>query len=449
MSSPPDRPVVDPPPLDAPTPPPLPPPPPPQSLPPDLAALLSRMPPPPAPPIGPLARAPSSAPTPPRQTREQTDEKCWVFTNQSNARRALGLEPQMSMYCYINFRNSLSSLTPVPGHPNAFLAKDAPQTSVGSSAASGSQSEDEGTGAERGPGELHKVVLKSTRVGEREVDLPAYWWRWLDGRYWYVAKGRKAVERHFDEMGDLSQLEKLEDDANDGVNSWKMITRIETRCRDEQEQSLLPGKREERQIKKSLGIIDLNQNSESLTSLSALYSTSLQRLHAHVLRIYSPLLTSLSLLPKTYTDGTQTELLSTIFTRLTDGSAFVLGERMVGALGRVSGELKERRDRRDEERRSRGGGPPNGFGGPPNPPVDIGLGGQQPRLPPPRSNNSIFGVPPLPPGKPIDDPQHPGGDESANGAGGGGGGSGEAPPADSGRERKPPRPVYHPGCAVM
>jgi hypothetical protein len=148
------------------------------------------------------------------------------------------------MYCYLNFRNSLSSLTPVPGHPNAFLAKDAPQNNHNNS-----QSEEEG-----GPGQLKTVTLKSSRVGDQEIELPSYWWKWLDGRYWYVAKGKTAVQRHWEEMGDLSKEEGEGD-----VNSWKMIRKIEKRCEEQKELDLLPGKKEERQIKKALGVIDLNE----------------------------------------------------------------------------------------------------------------------------------------------------------------------------------------------
>ena len=119
-------------------------------------------------------------------------------------------------------------------------------------------------------------------------------------------------------------------------------------------------------------------SSESLTSISSLYSTTLQRFHSHLLRIYSPLITSLTILPKTFQDGTQSELLSTVFGRLTDGSAFVLGERMVNSLGKVGQELKERREKRDQESRGSGSGGSGSV-----PPVDVGLGGQQPRLTPP------------------------------------------------------------------
>jgi len=165
--------------------------------------------------------------------------------------RALGLEPQISMHCYINFRNSLSSLTPVPGHPNAFLARDAPSTLP--------------TTPEElsdGPGKLKRVVLKSSRTGEQEVELPKYHWERLDGRYWYVAKGRENVERHFREMGDLGKIER-EEGREDGevgnVNSWRMIRRIKERIEKQKEEDSIPGKREERQVKRALGIIDLNK----------------------------------------------------------------------------------------------------------------------------------------------------------------------------------------------
>lgn len=157
----------------------------------------------------------------------------------------------MTAYCYINFKNSLSSLTLVPGTPNAFLAKDAPSTLP--------VSDEE---LSNGPGKLRTVTLKSSRTGEKEIELPKYHWEPLDGRYWYVAKGRENVERHFTEMGDLSKIEKEEgrEDGKEGnVNSWKMIRRIQERIVKTQEENSIPGKREERQVKKALGIIDLNQ----------------------------------------------------------------------------------------------------------------------------------------------------------------------------------------------
>lgn len=161
----------------------------------------------------------------------------------------------MSMYCYINFRNSLSSLTPVPGHPNAFLAKDAPQTITLNSKTDKEEKRGEG------PGLLKKTVLESMRFGDREVELPNYWWKALDGRYWYHAKGKKAIERHFEEMGDLAKLEKKEDEKGETskVNAWGMIKRIERRVQEKKEEDALPGKREERQVRKALGVVDLNQ----------------------------------------------------------------------------------------------------------------------------------------------------------------------------------------------
>ena len=156
------------------------------------------------------------------------------------------------MHCYINFRNSLSSLTPVPGHPNAFLARDAPSTLP-------STREE----LADGPGKLKKVVLKSSRTGDKEIELPKYHWDALDGRYWYVAKGRENVERHFKEMGDLAKIEREEGKVEDGgvgnVNSWRMIRRIKERIEKQKEEDSIPGKREERQVKRALGIIDLNK----------------------------------------------------------------------------------------------------------------------------------------------------------------------------------------------
>lgn len=156
------------------------------------------------------------------------------------------------MHCYINFRNSLSSLTPVPGHPNAFLARDAPSTLP-------STREE----LADGPGKLKKVVLKSSRTGDKEIELPKYHWDALDGRYWYVAKGRENVERHFKEMGDLGKIEREEGKVEDGVvgnvNSWRMIRRIKERIEKQKEEDSIPGKREERQVKRALGIIDLNK----------------------------------------------------------------------------------------------------------------------------------------------------------------------------------------------
>lgn len=40
--------------------------------------------------------------------------------------------------------------------------------------------------------------------------LPAYHWPWLDGRYFYYARGRENVDRHAREMGQGDWREGLE-----------------------------------------------------------------------------------------------------------------------------------------------------------------------------------------------------------------------------------------------
>lgn len=155
--------------------------------------------------------------------------------------RALGLEPEMTMYCYMNFRNSLSSLTPVPGNPHAFLARDAPGPPPD-------------LDLDLDDDDKKTVTIKSARVGDRRVELPSYSWPWLHGRYWYVARGKRAIERHFSEMGHLSRHDRAQD-----VNAWKMIEQIRVRCREQHERDSSPQAREQRQVKRSLGIVDLNE----------------------------------------------------------------------------------------------------------------------------------------------------------------------------------------------
>jgi hypothetical protein len=119
-------------------------------------------------------------------------------------------------------------------------------------------------------------------------------------------------------------------------------------------------------------------SSERLISLSDAYSSTLQRLHAHLIRIYSPGLRNLARLPETFTDGTQTRMLDTVAGRLTDGSAVRLVGRMWDSLGSVRTQLEERRKRR-------GGGEGTGTGGADGlgPGGGGGMGGSQPPLPPP------------------------------------------------------------------
>lgn len=163
---------------------------------------------------------------------------------------------------------------------------------------------------------------------------------------------------------------------------------------------------------------------ERLYSLSDVYSNSLRRLHAHIIRIYSPGLANLARLPSTFTDGTQSRMFDTVYEKLTDGSAYKLAERLVEATVRVSGTLMERRKEREDGR----GGGSGGLGG------MGGLGGV-----------GGLGGPPL--GGP---PKPPPADGSADGTpsggapplGGPGGWSGKPTPTGS-----PPSTLV--GCVVM
>ncbi|GAA5956082.1 hypothetical protein JCM21900_002589, partial [Sporobolomyces salmonicolor] len=351
---------------------PLPPPPfPPPST--DVDALLRSLSPPHAPHARPVVRSA-------KPTRELVDERCWIRSRQSNARRALGHEPSVTMYCYLNFRHALSDLVPVPGHPNAFLARDAPPPPAPSLSADAAS-------------HVKTVTLTSPHSGH-EPELPKYHWPALDGRYLYIAKGRQAVARHLAEMGG-AKIEAVEvENEGEGrdkskakaplegkVSAWRVIRQIEARCDAAKQEREQPGRREQEAMKRALGIVEEEQNSERLIHLSTLYSTTLQRLHAHTLRIYAPVLSSLSRLPSTYTDGTQARMLDTVLTRLADGSGFALAGRMWESLGTVHKELEERRrQKRDNERR---GGPGAGFDG-------GAFGGTQPPVPPVDSRRVLF-----------------------------------------------------------
>jgi hypothetical protein len=305
------------------------------------------------------------------------------------------------MYCYINMRNALADLIPVPGHPAAFLARDA---APGSPAAS-----ETGQDPSRSQKRIKLVA------GEHEV--PDYHWRWLDGRYFYIARGREMVARHMLEMTgstrpDIGHMadELVEEKGpmhgkvkrklmpgvdEERLGAWGTIRRIEERCAKAEAERMLPGKREENMLRRAMGfepegcvafvvfvlqalrlndasvvasITRLNaRRSERIVSLSDAFSDTLQRFHAHIVRIYSPGLRNLARLPQTFTDGTQAQMLDTVTTRLTDGSAFRLLGRMWESLGSVSAQLEERRKRR-------GGGGDDPFAG--------GFGGSQPPLPP-------------------------------------------------------------------
>ncbi|GAA5897455.1 hypothetical protein JCM6882_001891 [Rhodosporidiobolus microsporus] len=338
----------------------------------------------------------------PRPSMEKYDEKCWTRTKQTNARRALGREPQVTMYCYLNFRNSLSDLVPVPGTVNSFLARDV---------APGSPDEVARTKAFKGKG-------KAVEGGDGEGEGPH--WNWLDGRYIYIARGREAVARHMKEMGGVV-VDGPVDEGRKGpkilrksgeeeqVGAWGTIARIEERCERSEAQKMLPGKREEQVMRRAMGLDE--DDSERLISLSSAYTSSLSRLHAHIIRIYSPGLNQLARLPSTFTDGTQAQMLDTVYTRLTDGSAFKFAGRLYDSFWTVQGQFAERRRKfmetegkkiAEEERkyRERRGGASGygGFGG--------GFGGVQPPVPPREKEKSVEsgeggaegeGSPPKPP----------------------------------------------------
>jgi len=177
----------------------------------------------------------------------------------------------------------------------------------------------------------------------------------------------------------------------------------------------------------------LARSSETLISLSDAYSSSLQRLHAHLVRIYSPGLKNLARLPAIWTDGTARDMGDTVATRLGDGSAFRLVGRMWDSLASVQQQLEERRKRR-------GGGGAGGpgeadpFGGS-QPPVLGGGGGGGPGFPP---------LPPMPPPAGAPRTTTEGEGEQAASAGGQGapGAPRKAPPPHE------PAKVYYTACTV-
>ncbi|GAA5856327.1 hypothetical protein JCM8547_000869 [Rhodosporidiobolus lusitaniae] len=331
---------------------------------PDLDALLrAAAPPAPVPPPGGRNPFPKSA----RPSMEQIDERCWIRTRQTNARRALGREPQTVAWCYLNLRSAVADLVPVPGTVNSFVARDVAPGSPDSQRAAGG-------GKEKGKGKQKDVVAEGS---------PEYHWPWLDGRYLYIAHGREAVARHMKEMGGVAAEPNAEGKGSrivrksgeeEKVGAWETIARIEERCERSEAMARPPGKREEQLMRKAMGLDE--DDSERLISLSTLYSVSLQRFHAHILRIYTPFFTQLSRLPQTFTDGTQLQMLETVTTRLTDGSAFTLAGRLWESFNTVQRQLAERRKR--NEGGGRGGGA--GDGG------MSGFGGVQPPVPPSRDD---------------------------------------------------------------
>lgn len=102
----------------------------------------------------------------------------------------------------------------------------------------------------------------------------------------------------------------------------------------------------------------LSHSYEKLISLSDLYSSNLQAFHRHCLRIYSPLFKNLARLPETFQDGTQKRMLETMWTKLSDGSAYALATRMVTSTIDVAKQLKQRRSGGESS-----GGEAGGLGG--------------------------------------------------------------------------------------
>lgn len=188
------------------------------------------------------------------------------------------------MYCYLNLRNVIADLVPVPGAHNAFLARDAPP---GSPAA---------VEAERKLKErtMRKVStpLAAAADGD-ETHMPRYHWPWLDGRYLYIATGRTNVARHMAEMGGAATT--THPDSQDEVatrtttaaaasgpeeterepksttttarprrrslptldegklGAWDMLKRIEDRVEKAEAERAQPGKREEELMRRALG----------------------------------------------------------------------------------------------------------------------------------------------------------------------------------------------------
>ncbi|KAL8281504.1 hypothetical protein RQP46_006188 [Phenoliferia psychrophenolica] len=120
------------------------------------------------------------------------------------------------------------------------------------------------------------------------------------------------------------------------------IKSIEERCEKQKEamekEADDPVLKDQKRMKRAMGLQDAEE-SESLTHLSTLYSTTLRRFHTHLVRIYSPALNNLARLPSTFSDGTQKEMLGTVWGKLSDGSHLSLAftsNSINGSLGNLS-----------------------------------------------------------------------------------------------------------------
>ncbi|ORY69266.1 hypothetical protein BCR35DRAFT_308054 [Leucosporidium creatinivorum] len=291
-----------------------------------------------------LLRSPTSPVNRSRPSPEQRDERCWITTKQTNARRALHRDPQTTMYCYMNFRNAIADLIPVPGLPGAYLARDV------------------------APSAPPSATPSPPTVGAKDTpELPSYHWPRLDGRYLYISRGNEAVKQHLEDMKAGISVEEIQSRC-ERVRAEREAMGLDKYGRKVRQFGAPPSVPTPQQMREE---DEYDYPSyEHLIPLSSLYSSTLQRFHAHVLRIYTPGLTNLARLPSTFTDGTQQRMLETVWGRLSDGSAFALGKRLWDSTVSVAGTLLERR----REREKNGGSGAGGAGGLPPPPVG-GIGG--------------------------------------------------------------------------
>jgi hypothetical protein len=102
-------------------------------------------------------------------------------------------------------RRQVGDLLPVLGRPGAYVAKpvpipDAPPTPP-----------------------TPPLPLASAR--DKPIpEIPKYHWAWLDGRYFYRAKGRENVARHHEEMQEkqgMETLKKIGDRCDKAREEWE------------------------------------------------------------------------------------------------------------------------------------------------------------------------------------------------------------------------------------
>ncbi|KAM0755434.1 hypothetical protein T439DRAFT_320122 [Meredithblackwellia eburnea MCA 4105] len=260
---------------------------------------------------------------PVRPTKERRDERCWQWSSQTNARRALKQDPKAKMLCFINLRNEIAEMTPVPGQPpGVYFVKDKIKTV---------------------PSTLElDPSLQSTSSNETPSVLPGprrYHVPFLENRYIYFATGRETIARHMIEMG----------------TEWKGIESIQQRIKENEAAAHKSAKEDyEERMRKALN--GQEDETETLYHLSASWSNTFTRFENHLVRIYGPGFRALARLPSTFTDGTQSQMLDLVVGKLTDGSAFTLLGRMSGSLREVGGRVWNGWGRR---------GPGGGDGEPP------------------------------------------------------------------------------------